>query len=204
MLELWLVRHGETVWNRERRIQGHSDVPLSDLGVAQAERLAARLAGRCFDAVYASDLQRAFQTAQVALPDQELRLDARLREINLGRFEGKVWADIPAEEQPLLLQWYRGPFDARVPEGESNDDLYARVQAWLADLPKAGRVIAFTHGGTIGSILYTVTGRPPEGTWSFRLENTSITKLLIGRDHTTVQTVNDAAHLEGMTLDHTR
>lgn len=196
MLELWLVRHGETVWNRERRIQGHSDVPLSARGVRQAERLAARLVRHSFDAVYASDLQRALETARLALPGQEITMDGRLREINLGRFEGKVWADIPAEEQPLLLQWYRGPFDARVPDGESNDDLYARVRAWLADLPNKGRVIAFTHGGTIGSILYTITGRPPEGSWSFRLENTSISKILFARDHVTLQTVNDAAHLE--------
>lgn len=204
MLELWLVRHGETMWNRERRMQGHSDVPLSDVGVKQAEHLAARLARHTFDVVYASDLQRAFQTARIVVPEQEIRVDARLREINLGRFEGKVWADIPAEEQPLILQWYRGPVDARVPGGESNDDLYARVKAWLADLPPEGRAVAFTHGGTIGSILYTVTGRPPEGSWSFRLENTSITRLLITPDHITIHTVNDAAHLEGVGLGRTR
>ena len=203
-LELWLIRHGETEWNRARRIQGDSDIPLNELGVRQAEALAARIGQETFDAVYTSDLQRAVKTAEITFPDQDLEKDARLREINLGNFEGKVWADIPEDEQAQFTVWFNGPYDQKVPGGESSDDLQNRVRDWLSSLPKTGRVIAFAHGGTISAILQSFTGRPPPrgwgepGGWGFRLENTSITKLRISETFTSLEVINDSAHLEGL------
>ena len=95
-----------------------------------------------------------------------------------------------------------GPYDKRVPGGESSDDLQTRARAWLESLPKQGRVIAFAHGGIIATILYSVVGRPPArrldepGGWGFQLRNTSISRLHISESYTTVETVNDYAHLE--------
>lgn len=201
LLELWLIRHGETDWNKERRMQGSSDVPLNQTGLEQAERLAARLNGNTFDRVYSSDLNRAYTTAQIVCPQSTIIRDARLREINLGRYEGKRWDEVPQEEQPLMMVWATGPYHQRVPGGESSDDLQVRVKSWLSELPSAERVAAFTHGGTIGATLQIFTGRPPAkrlgeaGSWSFRLANTSISKLLITPEHVTVEVVNDYAHL---------
>ena len=201
-LELWLIRHGETDSNKERKIQGHSDVPLNELGMAQARKLAKRLAGEKFDKIYSSDLKRALVTAQTVFPDQEIILDKRLREINLGNFEGRHYDKFSDEETAVVKVWFAGPFHQKVPGGESNDDLRARAQDWLSDLPKSGRVVAFAHGGIIAAMIQTVTGRPTPvpGSfsipWSLRLSNTGISKLYIKEESTILSVVNDSAHLE--------
>jgi len=202
MLELWLVRHGETDWNRRGLIQGDSDIPLNGLGIRQAQALEKRIGDEVFDAVYASDLLRAQKTAQITFPEADIIFDARLREINLGDFEGRVWADIPEGERSQIAVWLMGPYDQKVPGGESSDDLQVRVSSWLKSLPEKGRVIAFAHGGTIAAILQVFTGRPQPrgwdepGGWGFRLKNTSISKLHMSETFTSLEVVNDAVHLE--------
>ena len=201
MLELWLIRHGESTWNRENRVQGHSDVPLSEPGVAQAEALARRLQAQRFDAVFSSDLQRAHHTARLALPGAEICCDARLREIHFGVLEGKIWEGLGGDEGRILESWREDPYLNRLPQGESYRDLAERVAAWLDDLPRAGRVAAFAHGGTIRSALYRFTGQPDGHNWRFFIDNTSISRLVIGEQGTIIHSVNDAAHLEGLRLE---
>lgn len=195
MLELWLIRHGETDWNAQGRIQGSTDQPLNAQGLAQARRLGARLTHARFDAVYASDLQRAAQTARTALPKAEVRLDARLRELAYGVLEGHTWAEIDPETEALVAQWREDPYAHRVPGGESYDDLLRRFEAFRADLPAEGRVAAFTHGGLVRSALYGTVGRPDGRAWGFAIENTGITRLRFGPERVTLLTVNDHAHL---------
>lgn len=194
-LELWLVCHGETPWNREGRAQGQSDPPLSELGVRQAELLGRRLSATAFDEVYASDLARARYTARLALPAAEIRLDARLREISFGTWEGKVWSELEDEDRRALDGWLKDPYRCRAPEGESYEDLLARVAAWLGDLPPTGRVAAFAHGGTIRCALYHFTGLPRGAAWRFQIDTGSVTKLAIGSGGTVLSAVNDTAHL---------
>jgi probable phosphoglycerate mutase len=201
MLELWLIRHGESTWNRENRIQGQSDVPLSELGVRQGEALARRLRGARFDAVFSSDLQRAHHTARLALPAAEVQLDARLREIHFGVLEGKVWEGLEGDEGRILERWREDPYLNRLPQGESYRDLSERVADWLESLPRSGRVAAFAHGGTIRSVLYRFTGQPDGHNWRFFIDNTSISRLVIGERGVIIHSVNDAAHLEGLTLE---
>ena len=196
MLELWLVRHGVTDWNLAERIQGWSDPPLNAAGRAQAERLAPRLAGIAFDAVVASDLDRARTTAALALPGVEVRLDPRLRELDYGAFDGASWADLAAG--PLAeaaAHWRADRQRRRTPGGESYDDLTARLAAFRADLPAEGRVVAFSHSGTIRSALYGVLGRPDGRGWSLAIANTGITVLRIEERRTQIVTLNDHAHL---------
>lgn len=196
MLELYLIRHGQSTSNQEERIQGQQDVPLSDEGIRQSQRLTRRLRGMHFDAVYCSDLQRAKQTALCAYAESELILDARLREIHLGIFQGRLWQDLNAEERQQLSVFHSGPYNVKVPGGESNDDLQARALSWLSCLPSQGRVIAFTHGGFIRSILQSIIGRPTTQGWGFRIENTSITELRLSDHYKTIYRVSDVAHLE--------
>ena len=202
MLDLWLIRHGETDWNLERRIQGNSDVPLNATGEAQSRRLGERLVALAVDSIVASDLQRSRRTAEIAFPKKSIVTDARLREIDMGRFEGRPWDELSDEERALQARWFAGPYHLPVPDGESNDDLRRRVGSWMADLPATGRVLAVTHGGTIASALQRVLGRPPArswnstGGWSFRFDNASITRLQIVERHVIVKVVNDSAHLD--------
>ena len=201
MLELWLIRHGESTWNAERRVQGSSDAPLSERGRAQARSLAARLRGEAFDDVVSSDLSRALETARLALPDRvdAIRTDPRLREIDLGRFEGRIYAEMDPDDRAQLDVWFRGPFEQRVEGGESSDDLRTRVAGWLHELPAEGRVAVFSHGGAIGSIFQVVFGRPGQGafTWGMRLGNTSVSRLVIDGTAVLVDVVNDTSHLDG-------
>lgn len=196
MLELWLIRHGETDWNAQGRIQGAADVPLNARGLRQAALLGERLAGEPFDAVYASDLARARATAETALPGADVRLDPRLRELAYGVLEGKVWSDMSDEEAAIAAHWHEDPYARRVPGGESYADLTERVEAFRAALPSRGRIAAFSHGGTIRSALYAVVGRPNGAAWRVAIGNTAITRLRFDERGVTVVSVNDEAHLE--------
>jgi alpha-ribazole phosphatase len=207
MLELYLVRHGKSTWNETGRIQGQTDVPLSEEGLSQARQLYQRIKDWSFDAVYSSDLQRARQTAEIALPNYELQFDQRLREIHLGEFQGRTWFDMTDAERDVFSVQYAGPYHHKVPGGESNDDLQTRVLSWFAALPKEGRVIAFSHGGFIASALYSIVGRPEvkhwkeSGGWGFHLRNTSISKLLLSSDFRSIECVGDTAHLENLKIE---
>lgn len=193
-VEVWYVRHGETDWNRAGRIQGWIDLPLNDAGVAQAARLAPRLAGVAFDGVFASDLVRARVTAETALPGTEVRPDARLRELDYGVFEGKAWDDLEGEEAALAHHWRADPVGRRIPDGESYADLAVRLDAFRAELPP-GRYAAFCHGGTIRVALYGILGRPAPGRWRLEIDNTSLTRVRYEARGPTLVTLNDHAHL---------
>ena len=116
-LELWLIRHGETTHNFERRIQGQFDSELTELGVAQAEKLATRLKHQSFDAVYSSDLKRAHNTAKLALPGADIMLDKRLREISFGSLEDKTQAELTDEEKTIFDHVKADRFNRAAPEG---------------------------------------------------------------------------------------
>eukprot|EP01134_Creolimax_fragrantissima_P000626 CFRG0626T1 len=209
-LEVWLVRHGETHWNTEKRIQGNLDEPLNEKGLLQANALAQRLSKNKFDEVYSSDLSRAYSTAKACFSQDIIKKDVRLREINFGNFQRRRYASLSEEELSQVTTWLAGPFHQAVPGGESAHDLETRAKSWLSSLPASGRVIAFAHGGIIATILYAITGRPSpleggenvESTaqWKFRLGNTGISKLVITEKQTVVLVVNDNAHLENLDL----
>jgi broad specificity phosphatase PhoE len=184
------------MWNREKRIQGHSDAELSELGVLQAERLALRLRGQRFDSVHASDLQRALHTARIVFPEAEILTDTRLRERSSGLFEGKTRAEFSAAEHTAYLAYQRDPLNCSLPQGESWQELSVRVQGWLQELPETGRIAAFSHGGAIRAALFSVMGVSRPCGWDFKLDNTGVTRLHLG-ERVLLETVNDTAHLEG-------
>ncbi len=197
MLELWLVRHGESLWNGEGRVQGQGDPPLSALGRVQAQRLAPRLSRTPFSAVYSSDLQRTTETARSALPGACTTADPRLRELHFGVWEGNTWSGVADTDAAALSAWLSNPYTNTPTGGESYAALSQRVQAWLSSLPRTGRVVAFTHGGPIRVILHSLTGLPDGHRWRFEVGPASLTKLVLGDQGAIIKTVADAAHLEG-------
>ena len=196
-LELWLIRHGETFWNAEGRIQGHLNSDLSDLGVKQAKQLGERLKGEVFDVVYSSDSDRAMQTAGFALPSAELVLDERLREISFGLVEGKTHAELNDEELAWFAHYREDPYNHSIPQGESWKMHIARLADWMSDLPSSGRVIAFSHGGSVRAALFSIVGHPKRYEWNMSFNNTGITKLRLSKETKMILSVNDTAHLEG-------
>ena len=152
MTTLLLVRHGETDWNADGRLQGHTDRPLSDFGRRQARQLAEELAEEKLDAIYASDLSRARETAEIVAA----RLGADvlpvrdLREIDVGEWEGLTWPEIEARYPEGARSWRERGYGWE--SGESYEQLGERVVAALtqiaADHPEE-RVLVVGHGGTI-------------------------------------------------------
>jgi probable phosphoglycerate mutase len=144
-LELWLVRHGESLANTGGRLSGWSNVPLSELGERQARWLRAEIDGEEFDGVWASDLERAIATARLAFG--EPTTDERLRELDFGALEGEVWLDIDEAEREQILEFE----DYQAPGGESLAALNERVLDFVDSLPD-GRHLIFSHGGTIRAL----------------------------------------------------
>ncbi|PRY73436.1 histidine phosphatase family protein [Halomonas ventosae] len=155
-LELVVVRHGVTRWNLDRRYQGQRDIPLLlPDAVPDMERLRAHLAGEAFDAVHCSDLTRCRQTLAHVLPGREgaAAFDARLRELDFGDYEGRTWGEL--KDDARYRAWVDSAGMQAPPGGESADDLWARLEAWLegvlAQAAEQGhrRVLAVSHGGAI-------------------------------------------------------
>lgn len=142
---LWLVRHGETDWNAAGRFQGWTDVPLNDTGRAQAQQLQELLAASDFDGVWSSDLERAIETARIAIG--EPRTDPRLRELDFGDLEGSVWGELDNEIRAGLKAFE----SFTSPGGESAAAFVDRVFSFLDELD-AGRHLVFAHGGVIRAI----------------------------------------------------
>ena len=140
--ELWLVRHGQTDWNRDRRLQGRAEIPLNQQGRQEAAALRLVLRDHLFAGVWASSATRSVVTAQLAYG--EAIVDARLDEFDFGRLEGMTWSELPSEVQQALLA-----FDGfAAPGGESVADFRYRVEEFFNGLPE-GRHLIFSHGGVI-------------------------------------------------------
>ncbi len=166
MTRLVMVRHGETAYNREGRWQGAgTDPPLTERGVEQARAAAASLEDVSFDALYASDLVRAVETARVLASALGLsvHIEPGLRELAHGAWEGKSTEEVletwPDEHAALEAD----PWNVARPGGDSYRDLAARL--WpvldrLADRHEGGRVLAVTHGGPIRLVLSQLSGTP--------------------------------------------
>lgn len=200
------VRHGETAWNRETRIQGQLDIPLNALGQAQAQRVAQALSGELVHAVYASDLSRARQTAEAIAAGLGLpvRLDAGLRERAFGVFEGLTWAEIesawPAESQ----RWRRRDPDFGAPGGEVLQDFYQRCVGSVARLAQrhpGQTVVIVAHGGVL-DCLYRAGARVElQAARSWVLGNATINRLIHSPQGFNLVGWNDDFHLAGLSLD---
>lgn len=197
-----MIRHGQSTWNREHRIQGQLDPPLSEEGRHQAELLAGRFLGRSFSGLYASDLKRAWETAEILGRTLKLQAEARpgLREIYLGDWEGLNTQDIAERYPEAWASWVEEPDWDVVPGGEGAAWFETRAAAALDEILErhvAGDVLVVTHGGVIQIALHRVVGRPSRGLFPFKIQNASITQIEKREGRMVIAGVNDIAHLEG-------
>lgn len=199
---IYLVRHGQTPWNKAGRYQGHTDIPLSPLGRRQALCLARRLARDPIDAIYSSDLTRARGTAaplarRLSLP---VRARADLREMAYGDLEGLTAAQIEERYPHYYPAARQDPLGTTPPRGESFSSMYARVLAAWEEIIAAPhkRVVVVAHGGTLKALLCHLLGVDPRERWRFMLDNASITILHRRRSGFSLWRYNDTHHLNGL------
>lgn len=178
------IRHGETAWNVETRIQGHVDIPLNDQGLWQATQLANALQSEDIHAVYASDLNRAFTTAQAIAQSRQLPVTTTpaLRERHLGQFQGQTWAEIENRHPEDALRWkQRDPQWTPVGGGESLLVLRQRVEQVadeLASRHSGQHIVWVTHGGVLDVLYRLATQQSLQAARTWGLRNTAINRLL--------------------------
>ncbi|HKN04524.1 MAG TPA: 2,3-diphosphoglycerate-dependent phosphoglycerate mutase GpmB [Buttiauxella sp.] len=211
MLQVYLVRHGETQWNAQRRIQGQSDSALTEKGERQAEQVAKRAKTLGITHVISSDLGRTRHTAEIiALAcGVDVTLDARLRELDMGVLERRNLDTLSDEEEGWRRQLVNGTADGRIPEGESMLEMSERMHAALnacLNLPSGSRPLLVSHGMALGCLVSTILGLPAWAERRLRLRNCSISRV----DHQqspwlasgwVVETAGDISHLDAPALD---
>lgn len=205
-----LIRHGETAWNAERRLQGHIDIALNAKGQRQADALGAALAAQHFDAVIASDLQRALQTANALAGPRGMpvRLDPALRERCYGAFEGVLYADIAQRFPAEFAAWQARDIDAVMPHGErcaeSFRQFHARslgaIMGWAALYP--GQSIALVaHGGVLECAYRAARQMPLDTARNFAVLNASINRFAVEDGVLRLLSWGEVAHLAPRALD---
>jgi probable phosphoglycerate mutase len=207
MTELILIRHGQTHLNRGPFFQGQIDVPLNELGLAQADRLAARLAGEHIDVLLCSDLLRTRQTADPA--SQRLALpataQAALREQHFGLFEGLSFDEVDERYPQAWRGWLRHDPAYEVPGGESVMRFHERVTGALREIARthAGRRIAVvTHGGVLDMVWRTARGLPLQGARACAIPNAGLNRLRVEGDAFEVLAWADDAHVADLEAAH--
>ena len=196
-----LIRHGETTWNREGRIQGYrGDSPLTEIGRAQAQKLAERLAGEDLLALWSSDSGRARQTVAPVAAALAIGVvyEAALRERNYGDFEGWTYAELE-REQPEAYRKFRSRDPGYAPPGgESGAQFQERIVAALERLAEAaagGQAAVVTHGGALGVAYRHITGAAPDSKREYSLHNASINRIRVSDGRWSLESWGDVAHL---------
>ena len=201
MQRLLLIRHGESEFNREGRIQGYLDCDLSELGFEQAGRLQKRLDNEKLDLVFTSTATRAAETARIAVGHRlGIERRERLREINLGVWEGEIAEDLRKRLPRETDMWFRTPSKVRIEGAETLAAFRRRVAAEIDGIRAAhpDRGIAlFTHGGAICTYLTSLLGLKLDDMWRFKIHNCSITKIFFPMKLPRIEVLNDISHLDG-------
>ena len=197
---IYLIRHGETTWNEAGRYQGHRDVELSPRGLKQAILLRERLQRENIKAVYASDLRRARETANIIAQAHGLMVKElpSLRELNFGLWEGLTYQEIASQYPEEWKKWLADPGNIRVPGGESylelQERVYGTLQKIVAQHPGENLAIV-AHGGPLRVIICQVLGLGLGGLWRFRIDNGSISVLDYYEGQYILGSLNDICHL---------
>ncbi|HXM18749.1 MAG TPA: histidine phosphatase family protein [Candidatus Tumulicola sp.] len=202
---LLLVRHGESTWNAEGRYQGRRDSALSDLGVLQAQALAAALATKERPrAIASSPLSRARQTAQFAAQacGLSLAIDARLVEIDHGAWEGELASDVARRWPEMLRDWKARPESVTFPGGESLKDVLERWQSFRSDLARfESPLVVVTHDVIVRLAALEAAGKGVAGFFEDRSDNCAITEIHYEGQQTRLVRRNDTTHLGPLLAD---
>jgi len=210
MTEILLIRHGETDWNSERRLQGHLDIALNAAGLRQAQALGQALRNEALDAIFSSDLGRAMQTAQAIAAGRgiDVQIEPGLRERCYGAFEGLRHAEIRERYPDAYALWQARELDGRLPDGarpaETLREFSARAVGTVVGLAvahKLRRIALVAHGGVLECICREARGIGWGAPRDFDIRNTSINRLHWNGNALRVLEWGNIAHLQQDALD---
>lgn len=214
MLQVYLVRHGETVWNTLRRIQGQSDSALTNNGERQAEQVAKRVQTFGITHVISSDLGRTRRTAEIIANSCscKVNVDQRLRELDMGVLETRDITTLTEEEEGWRQQLMNGTKDGRIPGGESMNEMATRMHAALnscLQLPKGSTPLLVSHGIALGCLISTILGLPAYAKRRLQLRNCSISLMGYQQNRWSapgwvIETTGDISHLDISMMDKSR
>lgn len=195
------LRHGETAWNKDTRIQGQIDIPLNSTGLWQADRAAWALRDEPVAAVYTSDLSRATQTANPIATQLNLPLQTHtgLRERCFGVFEGRTWAELEADEPASALAWRKRVPDFAPQGGETLLALRERVRQTFSELAAqhlGEQIVVVAHGGVLDVLYRLATGLELQSPRTWLLGNAAINRVLWTPDGFSLVGWADTQHLE--------
>jgi alpha-ribazole phosphatase len=200
MTTIFFIRHGQTLWNKNFKYQGHSDIELSEEGLLQAEQVALRLRREPFSAIYSSDLKRAVVTAEIVACHHSLQVEtmSEFREVGFGEWEGLKYDQIYAGWSEEIEKFFRFPSQVKIPGGESFYDVQERTNRGLELIRQRheGECIAVvTHGGAIRTMLCSALGIHLDSLWCFRQDNTAVNIVEYDTRQNILRLVNDVNHL---------
>ena len=195
------IRHGETAWNVDTRIQGHLDIPLNDTGLWQAAQVAQALVGEPIAAIYSSDLQRAHATAQAVArtTGAPLKTEPGLRERSFGHFQGRTFAEIEAGLPEDALRWRKRDPHYTPEGGESLITLRDRIERTVTALAQqhvGEQVVMVAHGGVLDVLYRLATRQDIQAPRTWQLANAAINRLLWTPDGLTLVGWADTQHLD--------
>ena len=203
MSRVILVRHGQTAWHAEGRYAGNTDVPLDEVGREQVRRVVARLEGLDIDYVFSSPLSRCLELAVAVASDHSLKamVDERMREIDLGRGDGKTYKEIFEHDGELLGRWTRDPASFAVPGGESLQDVQKRALDWFfaaSAMAPEGTVMVCSHGGPIRALIAWLVGMPLGNAFRLTVDLAAVSVVNYKGDFSNLELLNDRSHLDGL------
>jgi len=182
MTVFWLIRHGQTDWNNEGRFQGMMDIPLNQNGIDQANQFIKHLNGTHFNALYSSDLSRALQTAKIISKfiNKKIIIDARLRERNLGEWEGKLLKEVQEEYKKAWNDLQNDPTEYRPLGGESVADCAKRMWSVADEIAQNypnGTVMIVSHGLALATLICKAKSVPLQNVYSCIPDNIDPVKI---------------------------
>ena len=196
---IFLVRHAESTWNSQKKIQGQKDPPLSTYGKREARLLGKRFKELSFDAVCSSPQKRALETARTIMGKKaDISVDTDLCEINLGKWEGKTLFQIRKQYGDKFDRWAVRPDRIPIPGGEDFKAFVRRVKKAMRKIEKShpdGNVLIVGHGGVISTYVTIVLNIKPIDVWCVTVKNASVTIVEVKDGLRRLVTFNDVSHL---------
>jgi broad specificity phosphatase PhoE len=201
MIEIILVRHGETEWNASEVFRGKADIPLNDVGLEQARLLGAYLKDEKLEAVYSGPLSRAVKTAQAIAGPQNLPVNivSNLDDLDCGEWEGKPLKEVKKKYPEIYQDWVDTPEQVRIPGGESLADVRARALPFVQDAVarvEEGKLVFVSHRAVHKVIISALLTLDNAAFWNFKLDNCGITRFAFDGARAVLTAHNDTSFLK--------